>query len=354
MVRAERISVPRPHYLPSKREKTLRAGVLLIIILSIFTPFAVAEESLTRMFDTSGLQGSWSWIEKLSWIGWFSQGLISVMGALSLSIILWRKVVTIFYLAGRTFWDNVDESKQSSGSGTGMNADRIMQSIYKFLPNFKAMSDYNSKGQYNLSEDDDVWEYITKTAVHTIGIIVFSALAFSGALGQLYGYIAEFLIVGFSNIEKLQLVESARYMVEKGQGFRFTYGQRGTELGKFQQRTADSIYMQLSVKAKLKDTNEFYNAGAQVNKWVEELTSNGSLSSMITNQEKPDWKKDEIYKGFSPVVRVTTAKGDGKLVKSKSFKELGVNATDSDKWYISVSFNYTAPSSSPFKIDKSK
>lgn len=225
------------------------------------------ESSLTRIYKDSMMQGSWRMIKKMDFIVVVNQWVLSFTGLMSNCVVLYRLAITIFYKSGSSFWDTVHELKSSKGQGSyGMDA--IVMRGMAFLIDIKQMSDFNSKSGIKLSESDDIWTYIIKSAPSTLGTLLISTIAYNGTLGRVWAVLVDGMAVVFENFEDINLASAVNTYINQERGFNFTYDLDGSYSGKFMQKCAVSLYNEIKRSAGAHKKEQFDAIGQKVTEYV--------------------------------------------------------------------------------------
>ena len=87
---------------------------LLAVYAFIKMKFGIADDGdkvLTDLFNSEAFRGSWSWFNKLNFLGAILNGIISVICFISLFCLALQTIFTLSYFCSRNFWDHVDEVK---------------------------------------------------------------------------------------------------------------------------------------------------------------------------------------------------------------------------------------------------
>lgn len=200
--------------------------------------------SLTDIFNTEAMRGSWDVIMKLSIVGTIVSTILSVLGLFSMISVVLRNASTIAYLSNRQFWDTVDETKSDASakfkSASGL--DKVMVVFWFLVPNLKGYSDAAS-AQFNLTDDDTTMSYILKAAIPSIATIVFSAMCFNGLLFQIYANFSDALLAGAQQLRDIDMAKSVNAFFSEGKDYTITLDADGSMFGGVQGKVAKSIYV---------------------------------------------------------------------------------------------------------------
>lgn len=225
------------------------------------------EPSLLKIYNTNMMRGTWKWIEKFSFFGKANNVVVSFIGLASNCALLFRQSVTIMYLSQRAFWDRVHDVHGSKGQG-GFGIDAILERLMAIIPDLKEWSDWNTRSGVKLSDDDDVWTFVIKSAPSSVGLLLVSTMAYNGTLGRVWANCADGLGTVFEVFTTINLGDKIQNVITKQQGYAFTY-EDGSYLGKFKQKLAKAIYTKVSSEAQLHDTVQFNKLGEDIETWIE-------------------------------------------------------------------------------------
>ena len=224
------------------------------------------EPSLSKIYQGNMMRGTWRWIERFSFFGKANNVIVSFIGLASNCSLLFRQAVTIFYLSNRALWDRVHDIHDSKGQG-GYGIDALLERIMAIVPDLKEWSDWNTRSGIKLSDDDDVWTFIIKSAPSSIGLLLISTMAYNGTLGRVWSNCADGLGSVFEVFTTINLGDKIQNMITKEQGYAFTY-EDGSYYGKFKQKVAKTIYAKVSSEAQLHDTVQFNKLGEAIEQWI--------------------------------------------------------------------------------------
>lgn len=256
--------------------------------------------NLTQIYNTEGMWGSWELLKKFTLIGYVVQFFLTVYGFLSLVSALLRVSTTIFYLSNRRKFDEIDRVQEEGLSNAFKSAsgfNKLIVVIYCLLPNIKQQSDADS-AQFNLSEDDSIMTYIMKSAPSTIAIIVFSSMAFTGLLFQIYANISNGFLAVAEQARDLPIAKAVTDFFESGKDYGFTLNNVDTPDGQQLYRVARTMYADVISRLNMGDATGKANIGSQIEASL--MSESGVKSCMKTisqNTQKINPKFANYLKG---------------------------------------------------------
>lgn len=298
--------------------KTKNSFLARVMFLSLFLLLAVpvlvyAEgPDLTEIFTTKAFQGSWEVIYQFNWLGQIMNYIISFFCLLGLFLIMFSRMISLLYLSSKDLWNNVDEIKSAAtgawfgfpalgknvfNSNHGGGVDSIVSFFLGLLPNVKNYSDYRNGGALsNLSEDDNAFDYILKTAPATIVLIFFFAIGFSGTLSQAYGTIVSGMATFADNVVSINLDKYVDEFFKMGDNPTFVLGEDGTIQGKTQKSVAKALYKEAVVASGATDKQ----SKAQLAASAEQIATNyitpanvGGKAGIAINTDA-DWDRIKV------------------------------------------------------------
>lgn len=369
-------------YLPFsvKTHRRIEQGLVMLAFLLSYLMMPVwdvasAEGGLTDLFYTKSFQGSWEVMAKFSFLGVAMNFIISVFCWLGLFFVIYQRMISILYLAGRPTWDAVWDIKESNkGSffgipatmkdifngnrGTGIDA--VMGFVHSILPNVRAYSDYNpNKLQHNLQEDDTIATYMMKTALPTILMVFVFCIGFSGTLVKGYAVVADGIAAAADRAVDVNLAAYVNRVVDAGEAYTFTIGDQGSEEAKIAEKIGKDVYGQVLSKMGVLSTEDRMAVGKAVEQWVwtDVLGSNYNTTNLVslvnktnasvgtaaartslTPEEVKALKYDVIVNMGTAGGNVSTGQNLGTTPKAmSSFLPQGFQAKESGKdYYVTV------------------
>lgn len=243
--------IPKPYYL-----------LMILGILCGIMRLAVADTSLTAIFYTPAMMGSWAWIQKISFLGTITQVIISICSAIGLMLMVVSIVITGLYFSNPALFDLIHEVKSSltegpfglqsmfksiTTGGDGMQTvDGIIRIGLMLLPDFKRYSEVSEASLQKLGLDENVtlgqWFFRTLPRKIVVGILLVSS--FSGALFQLMGDIINGGVAVINNVAQYQLKDLVNRVFAEGAQPNTRLNLGDTDKGNAQQDVANLIYSQ--------------------------------------------------------------------------------------------------------------
>lgn len=276
-------------------------------------------DNLLDLFDSYAFRGSLKTIDKFNWVGKLMSYIISVFGMLGLFLVCYQRLISLLYLAGRNTFDTVHEIKSGLSGGTGRDAfgirsmftnamqgggqygtglDAIVGFLLSLLPDVKKYSDYNPERMaFNVQEEDSCSTYMLKTAIPTIMMIFFFAMAYNGTLWQGYGVIVDAMGTAAEQLVATDLNSIVSTAMNTGKAYKFSWDASGSDYGNFMQDMVKAVYKQA-----LKNGKDYTSATQQsVGSYVDSIFLTGKG---YKNQNM------QIYKGSSEkTINVSSGKG---------------------------------------------
>lgn len=237
--------------------------LLLLASLEVAAGDGYSRGNLTDLFSTDAFSGNWEVFTKMNWIGKIMSWTISAFSLIGLFTVGMKVMLTMLYLSGKNFWDNVDEIKSAGKNhamfgvkelfngaynakyGTGLDA--VISFFFGLFPNVKAYSEYaaDAKHKNNFAETDTVMSYLLKSAIPNIMTIFAFTMGFNGVLWQAYGTVVEAMGVAAQNFADTNLSALVDRAINTGSNYQFAYNADGTKYGDFKQTVAKKIYTSL-------------------------------------------------------------------------------------------------------------
>lgn len=322
----------------------------------------LTEKPLTDLFYTQAFSGSWTIFSKFNWLGAIMQFFISATCLLALFLIVYQRMVTLFYLSSRPLFDKVHEIKQqgkgqkflglpalasntlmTANHGTGLDA--IFSFFLSLLPDVKAYSDYSEeRGSYNLQEDDTCTTYILKISIPTIMLIFFFAIGFNGTLFKAYGNVVDAMGTAADNLVTTELSTYVQKWMNSGSAYQFSYSADETEFGKFRQNLAKDMYAKVLRKSSDLSTNAKLYIGQKIDEYI-----NGELADIsenaVGNVAVPGFRgTDADCKNleYSVVINATASYTGTSLPGSElggggiAMSTFGISSSNADNTYMHV------------------
>lgn len=241
---------------------------ILAIIIFILPGVGYASDGYSKgnlldLFTTDAFSGNWEVFTKMNWIGKAMSWVISAFSLIGLFTVGMRVMLTMLYLSGKNFWDNVDEIKSAGKNqsmfgikelfnsaynakyGTGLDA--VISFIFSLFPNIKNYSEYSAdaKHKYNYSDSDTMTTYLLKSAIPNIMIIFAFTMGFNGTLWQAYGTVVEAMGIVAQNFVDTNLGNLVDRAMNTGSSYQFAYNADGTKYGDFKQSVVKKVYTTL-------------------------------------------------------------------------------------------------------------
>ena len=333
----------------SKRDVYLVTLILIAIFCFACAPsvcFADVEANLTDWFSTKSFHGTSEVFSKMNWVGQIMAYTISIFGILGLFTVGMRIMLTLLYLSGKNFWDNIDEIK-SAGRGQkmfgmgalvkdtynaqhGVGLDAFVSFFLSLFPNIKAYSDYSADAKHsmNLKEDDTVTTYLLKTALPNIMVILAFTMAWNGTLWKAYGVVVDGVGVVANTFVNTRLDTIVSKALNTGSNYQFGYSASNTEYGALKQKVAEEIYNQVIAKCDDVSTGNKQAVGACIDKKASNIIDAAALIALGYGSDA----KDDGSTDAATMKKAINNGGYEALQQNyKTFIEDGVkNITDQD------------------------
>lgn len=330
--------------------------------MGINSVMVLTEKPLTDLFYTQAFSGSWTIFSKFNWLGAIMQFFISATCLLALFLIVYQRLVTLFYLSSRPLFDKVHEIKQqgkgqkflglpalasntlmTANHGTGLDA--IFSFVLSLLPDVKAYSDYSEeRGSYNLQEDDTCTTYILKISIPTIMLIFFFAIGFNGTLFKAYGNVVDAMGTATDNLVTTELSTYVQKWMNSGSAYQFSYSADETEFGKFRQNLAKDMYAKVLRKSSDLSTNAKLYIGQKIDAYLNSELADIS-ENQVGNVSVPGFRgTDADCKNleYSVVINATAAYTGTSLPGSElggggiAMSTFGISSDNADSTYMHV------------------
>ena len=297
-------------------DSMLSATFALLLAVLIVVPtvvFADAGGSLTDLFYTDAFHGNWEVFTKMNFIGKIMSYTISAFGLLGLFTVGMRTTITMLYLSGKNFWDNVDEIKAQgknqkffgmiaigrgaweSKYGTGLDA--FISFAFSLFPNIKAYSDYaeDRKHKGNYEDTDTIVTYLLKSALSNIFIIFAFTMAFNGVLWQAYGVVVNACGTAADAFVNERLNTIVTRALNTGSNYTFGYSADGTKYGSFKQSICTTMYNKVCGKSTDLSTDTKLKIGQGVDEFVGKYVDYYAYSALGYMDEPIDGANDLAY-----------------------------------------------------------
>lgn len=260
---------------------------LLFAVLIVMPSISYADDSsLTNLFYTDSFHGNWEVFTKMNFVGKIMSYTISAFSLLGIFTIGMRTMITMLYLSGKNFWDNVDEIKSQGknnkffGLGVmandtwnakyGVGLDAFVSFALSLFPNIKAYSDYAADRKHpgNFEESDTMVTYLLKSALPNMFVIFAFSMGFNGVLWQAYGTVVNAFGVAADSFVNERLDVIVTRALNTGSNYTFGYSADKTKYGEFKQSIAKSIYSKVCSKSTDLSTDTKLAIGQGVDKFV--------------------------------------------------------------------------------------
>lgn len=292
-------------FTPVKFSLPMKLGILLcsvaLVVLYNLPIYGFADTkpvSFTDLFSTTAFSGSMEIIQKLNWVGWILNGIITVTCFLGAVFVVIVTVFSILYLAGSPLFDAVAEVKKA-GKGTGKagfsgmfkevsqgnwgsGLDVVFGFILMLIPDVRRISDYREGStKYRLNaEEDTIAQYLLKVGFHRILVIFFCAIGFSGTLWQGFAKCADAMAYTADRIVSVNLTGYIDNLVAQMQYYTFEFDATGTNYGDLMQSIAKDTYVQVLKKCPGADDDVKALLGKNIENWINSNFYAGSESDV--------------------------------------------------------------------------
>lgn len=274
-----------------KKSKVILTGSTMLMTLYLATP--VYATSFSDILGTKSFSGSWSWIDKFSFVGQFMQFIISVVCLLGLCGIVITKLASVLFLSNKPLFNEIHEIKQVGVSGGdngwnmfgvapmwkdvaagkhGSGLDVVVAWFMSLSIDVYKYSDYSDTAKASTkldAETDTVGTYIMRTFIGTVIALFVLSMGFDGTLWQGYATVVSGLSVVGDRMVNVNLERAVtRTLDGAGDNYSFSFKSSSTELGEMQQKVSNSLYYQILGRSDDLDSN-FKNAtGVAIEEWV--------------------------------------------------------------------------------------
>lgn len=313
-------------FVPRKRQKIKVSNDFVLVLVSFFAllflfvfkfKIGLADDGdkiLTDLFDSEAFRGSWSWFNKLNFLGYILNGIISVLCFISLFCVGVQIIFTLSYFAAPNFWKRVDELKKEqlskeffgvkdliNGGVGNMVSSRGIESLvnlfFIFLPNIKQLSEMGDNRESNINEDDTVMTWLIKTFPRKILIIILLCAGFKGTLMQCFGMVADAGGVIVQRIADYNLDEVIDNVLDSGNNYTFSLADDGSEKGEVLDDICHEVYKMAVAKSETKETAGRMKIGNAVESAVKAEVNDANMLSAVVNNgatadslSADDWK----------------------------------------------------------------
>lgn len=282
---------------------------LLAVYAFIKMKFGIADDGdkvLTDLFNSEAFRGSWSWFNKLNFLGAILNGIISVICFISLFCLALQTIFTLSYFCSRNFWDHVDEVKKDQlskeffgmkdlfsggvgGAVSNKGIDSLINLFFIFLPNMKQKSEMGDDKEAGLTDDDTFTTWFIKTFPRKVGIMILLCAGFNGTLMQCYGMVVDAGGVIVQKVADYNLDDVVENVLNSGSNYQFSLSDDGTEKGKVLDGICKDVYRMAISKSGVTDTATKMKIGNAIESAVKSQVTDANMSSAVkTNGAKGD------------------------------------------------------------------
>lgn len=219
---------------------------------------------LSELGEVEALRGSFVWLDKFSWLAPAFQFIISAFCIVGICAVVFSTMVTIVYFSMRSLWDTVHKEKNEYigksafgvpsmlqdtwGNKHAVGIDAIIHLVLVFLPDIKAigeMSETSSDYGDKLNEDDSIVTWFLKTTPTKIAIIFCLSMGWNGSLLKCFFMVTDGLGVVADRVASANSEEFVNNILNAGDHYKFSFSDKGTNIGNLQQTMAESTYNQV-------------------------------------------------------------------------------------------------------------
>ena len=244
--------------------------ICLAILFITGGVYATEIRALTDLFETRTFRGSTDALQNFEFMGRIMHYVISAFSFIGLCLVIYQRFITLLYLSSRNLFDTVYDIKttrmkgaalgyaglfndlfvrgeNSSGGSGGGGLDVLITFGYSLLPNVRAYCDYapEAVSKNKLDENDNVTQYMLKTAIPTIMLIFFLTIGFSGTLMRAYGVVVDGMAAAADHLVRQNLTTWVQRSLGGMGGHSFTLNSPGTEASMYAQRVAEDMYSRI-------------------------------------------------------------------------------------------------------------
>lgn len=296
-----------------ERAIVLALLAVLIIMLLPLQVFADSDEgrSLTDLFYTDSFSGNWEVFTKMNIVGKIMSYAISAFSLIGIFTVCMRLLLTMLYLSGKNFWDNVEEIKSQGknnrffGMGVmlqntftakyGVGLDAFVSFALSLFPNIKAYSEYaeDNKHSGNFDSTDTITTYLLKSALPNMMVILAFTMGFNGVLWQAYGTVVNGVGVAAGAFVNERLDTIVTRALNTGSNYKFGYSADRTKYGDFKQSVAKSIYNKVCSKSTDLSTDTKLMIGQNVDKFVAKYVDYYAYTALglVDDSAKGTWRE---------------------------------------------------------------
>lgn len=257
---------------------------------------------LSELGEVEALRGSFVWLDKFSWLAPAFQFIISAFCIIGICAVVFSTMVTIVYFSMRSLWDTVHKEKSEYiGKGNfgvpdmfndlknnkhAVGIDAIVHLVLIFLPDIKAIGEMSeNSSDFDLNEDDSIVTWFLKTTPTKIAIIFCLSMGWNGSLLKCFFMVTDGLGVVADRVASANSEEFVNNILNAGDHYKFSFSDKGTNIGNLQQTMAESTYNQVvaALSAGDRTAPTLQSAGAKIEGMI---TAEGqALSPSVVKQK---------------------------------------------------------------------
>lgn len=257
---------------------------------------AASMSGVGDIFNSETFIGNTKWLEKMNFMGRWTQILITVGCTFASMIIACQIILTLVYFGMPQLWDGVNQAKVVdgkkglwnytaglfTGGKSGMvgnlsrGSDIFLDFLVLMLPNVKKYSE-NAEDDY---ENFTTW--FMSTALRKCLILTALSMAINGSLMKAYMVVVDGFGAAAQRFVEIDGAAFVNNALSVGDNYQFSLGASGQGFDELQGTVAKSIYKEVMKSSKMQDADSKYTAGASIEKYVRSnITKDEIMTKLI-------------------------------------------------------------------------
>ena len=278
----------------------LMVAASLALSLWVFGGLVFAD-NFSDLLYTSSFRGALSWVQKVDWMGGILQAAISIGSIIAASFMIIQVMASFIVLSARSIWEEVHELKTAGQdtemydfgvvgmaktwakgkSGSGLDA--IIGFFLIIAPDVMKYSYFSEKSHKQFDADITMGQFALKIFLDVFISLFIIAMAFNGTMVKAWAVSIDALGTLAEHCVSVNYSGYINDLVSQGTGYKFTYGEIGTEEGDLKQRIASDLYGKAISKCRGLTAAQYEAMGNQIEAIIE-----GNAGSNVTQSSLHD------------------------------------------------------------------
>lgn len=311
--------------------------------------YAARMTGVGDIIKTDAFTGNTIWLERLSFLGKWTQAIISIAGIVGVMLNAMQIVVTLLVTTQPEFWKKVDRVKADNGSNPLSYAiknfggfdtvktkgfDIVLEIALSALPNLQRLSDVK-EGEYKNFAD-----YFIKSFPRICLTFLALSMMINNSLFQCYLVVVDAFGVVAERVVETDSEGWMNNLLDVGSSYSFSLGTSGEGFDEVQEDVASKMYAEFVKSTKNFDTTAKYNVASAIESYVQKEMDKESIGAKLlpknadpTNFTSSDWKFVKVQVAYN---KIAASNNDVKVPAST----FGIKDEAGEPSYFHVYFTY--------------